>query len=81
MNGPRKFQEDFWGTMTENYTKGVKLSTDLYEKTVNFTKEIWTNTSVENQQEKIVGMMRPDLRRSEPPVVVDRVIVDGVVIA
>lgn len=48
-----KFQEDFWGTMTENYTNGLRLSTDLYGKTMTFFKEMWTNTSVENQEEKM----------------------------
>ena len=48
-----KFQEDFWGTMTESYNQGIKLSASLYEKTMVYVKDLWSGTTMENQQEKM----------------------------
>ena len=48
-----KYQEDFWGTVTENYNKSIKLSTDIYKKSMEFVKEVWSATPMDAQQEKM----------------------------
>ena len=48
-----KLQEDFWGTWTENYNKSIKLSTDLYKKTMEYMRDLWSGAQINTQQEKM----------------------------
>lgn len=48
-----KFQEDFVGAMTENYSKSIKLSSDIYKKTLEYVQDFWSVTPIDTQQEKI----------------------------
>ncbi|MCB0560224.1 MAG: hypothetical protein H6573_28860 [Lewinellaceae bacterium] len=47
-----KYQKDFWGAFTADYTKNVELSMDLYKKTVDYFRNVWTATNFETQQER-----------------------------
>ena len=47
-----KYQKDFWSTFTADYTKNIELSMDLYKKTVDYFRNLWTATSFETQQER-----------------------------
>lgn len=48
-----KFQEDFWGAMTEHYNNGVKVSADLYKKTMEYWRDMWSGAQVQTQQGKL----------------------------
>lgn len=48
-----KFQEDFWGAMTEQYNKNIKFSTDMYKKTMECMRDLWSTSPIDNQQEKM----------------------------
>lgn len=47
-----KYQKDFWGTFTADYTKSVELSMELYKKTVDYYRNIWSTNVFETQQER-----------------------------
>ena len=47
-----KYQKDFWGAFTADYTKSVELSMDLYKKTVDYFKNVWPTNALETQQER-----------------------------
>ncbi len=48
-----KYQEDFWGSFTANYTKSIELSMDLYKKTAEYWRNMFTNGNMGNQQERV----------------------------
>jgi hypothetical protein len=48
-----KYQKNFWAKMTEDYTKSMELSKDLYQKTIDFYKEMWSQNTIAQQQEKM----------------------------
>ena len=47
-----KYQKDFWKAYTADYTKSVELSMDLYKKTVDYFKNIWSTDTFATQQER-----------------------------
>ncbi|MCB9266661.1 MAG: hypothetical protein H6558_16670 [Lewinellaceae bacterium] len=47
-----KYQKDFWNSFTADYTKSVELSMDLYKKTVDFYRNVWSANAFETQQER-----------------------------
>lgn len=51
-NNLEKYQKDFWGTFTADYTKSMELSMDLYRKTVDYYRNIWSGNVIESQQER-----------------------------
>ncbi|MCO6475343.1 MAG: hypothetical protein J5I94_01910 [Phaeodactylibacter sp.] len=51
-NNLEKYQKDFWGAFTADYTKSMELSMDLYKKTVDYYRNIWPGNVIESQQER-----------------------------
>ncbi|MCB0578159.1 MAG: hypothetical protein KDD10_02460 [Phaeodactylibacter sp.] len=47
-----KYQKDFLNAFTADYTKSVELSMDLYKKTVDFYKKVWSADVFATQQER-----------------------------
>ena len=47
-----KYQKDFWNTFTNDYTKSVELSMDLYKKTVDYYRNLWNTDTFATQQER-----------------------------
>ncbi|NBC08132.1 MAG: hypothetical protein GVY26_13140 [Bacteroidetes bacterium] len=46
------YQKDFWTAFTEDYTKSMELSMDLYKKSTEYMKDMWATNPVETQQER-----------------------------
>ncbi len=51
-----QYRKDFWSAFTEDYTKSVELSMDMYRKTAEYYKNLWAQDSMEDQQERIKKM-------------------------
>ncbi|HKK80589.1 MAG TPA: hypothetical protein VJ933_13220 [Phaeodactylibacter sp.] len=47
-----QYQKDFWTAFTEDYTKSMELSMDLYKKSAEYMKDMWTSNPMETQQER-----------------------------
>jgi hypothetical protein len=47
-----EYQKDFWTAFTQDYTKSMELSMELYKKSTEYMKNMWTTNTVESQQER-----------------------------
>lgn len=48
-----KFQEDFWGNFTTNYTQSMELTVDLYKKTAEYWQNIWGQNTFAGQPDRV----------------------------
>ncbi|NRA47775.1 MAG: hypothetical protein HRU12_01465 [Phaeodactylibacter sp.] len=46
------YQKDFWATFTADYTKNMEVSMELYKKSSAYFKNMWTNNTIETNQER-----------------------------
>ena len=46
------YQKDFWTAFTQDYTKSMEISMDLYKHSTEYMKNMWTTNTVETQQER-----------------------------
>jgi len=47
-----QYQKDFWTAFTEDYTKSMEVSMDLYKKSGEYFKNMWATNTMETQQER-----------------------------
>ncbi|MCB0555763.1 MAG: hypothetical protein KDD02_19605 [Phaeodactylibacter sp.] len=47
------YQKDFWSSFTNDYTKNMELSMDLYKKTLEYFRNIWAKDVIETQQDRV----------------------------
>lgn len=46
------YQKDFWTAFTEDYTKSMELSMDMYKKSAEYFKNMWASNTMETAQER-----------------------------
>jgi hypothetical protein len=47
-----KFNDDFWGSINENYTRSMEISQDLFQKSMRLFNGLWNPDLAKKQQEK-----------------------------
>jgi hypothetical protein len=46
------YQKDFWTTFTADYTKNMEVSMELYKKSAEYFKNMWSGNTMETTQER-----------------------------
>jgi hypothetical protein len=47
------YQKDFWGSFNADYTKNMELTMEVYKKSMDYFRGLWSKNIVETQQQRV----------------------------
>jgi hypothetical protein len=47
------YQKDFWGNFNADYTKNLEFNMEMYKKTMDYFRGMWSKNIVETQQQRV----------------------------